>query len=73
MAPSIDTFVDVEVSVKPKKHISHVMTVVQACRCHKSSKNHKMKPRQPKNDATKTLESKKKTMAIKRSHWHGDE
>ena len=59
---------DIEVIVKPKKHISQVMTVVEACRCHKSSKNHKMKPRQPKKDATKTMESKKKTKAIKRSH-----
>jgi len=62
-----DKYLDIEVAIKPKKHISQVMTVLEACRCHKSSKNHKMKPRLPKNDATKSAESKEKTRVIRKS------
>lgn len=65
-----DSYIDVEVVVREHKTRANIMTAYQAAFCHKSSKNHKLKPRSRKRDMTKTVEAKDKAKAIKRSHSH---
>jgi hypothetical protein len=61
-------YMDVEVYVKPHKNISNVMSVGQAVKSGKASKNHKMKPRNNKKDRTKSKESRTWTLCRKHSH-----
>jgi len=59
---------DFEVSVKERKTRRDIMTVGQAIKSHKSSKNHKLKPRSVKRDRTKSPEHKAHTKCVKMSH-----
>lgn len=67
-----EMLLDVEVPMRERKTRANVMTVYEAVVCHKSSKNHKLKPRERKRDATKKQEAKDKARASKRSHQNID-
>lgn len=59
-----------DIMLKPleRKTRRDVMTINHAMKAHKSSKNHKLKPRSIKRDRTKTPVYKAHTKAIKMSH-----
>jgi inhibitor of KinA sporulation pathway (predicted exonuclease) len=59
-----------DIEVQPKQHKSKkdILTVYQALKSQKSSKNHKLKPRTVKRDRTKTPEKKALSKAVRVSH-----
>ena len=60
-----DKYIDIDYIVKKKKVISDILTVKEAIKCHKSSKNHKLVPRKnTKTDRTHTKESKARSKII---------
>lgn len=59
---------DVIMFRKERKTIKDVLTVWEASSAHKSSKNHKLKPRGEKRDKTKT--DKSRAMSIKKRNSH---
>lgn len=59
-------YLDIDVRTPEHKRRSDVLTVYEACKSNKSSKNHKMKPRTNKLDSTKTREVKNRTKEMKR-------
>lgn len=54
--------------VKARKTRRDVLTIAMAIHACKSSKLHKLKPRQPNTDRTKMPEAKSKSKACKMSH-----
>jgi hypothetical protein len=62
---------DFEVVPKQRKTRKDILTVGDAIKAHKSSKNHKLKPRSVKRDRTKSPETKSHSKCIKMSHEIG--
>lgn len=61
-------FMDLHVSPRERKTRAMVMTPLESIMCAKSSKNHKLAPRTPKRDRTKTKEAKAHSKAVRFSH-----
>ena len=61
-------YLDYKVTPRDRKTRAMVMTQAQAIFSKKSSKNHKLPPRQEKRDRTKTKEAKAHSKAIRLSH-----
>jgi hypothetical protein len=59
---------DIDVKVPVRKTRANVLSVQEASKCCKSSKNHKLKPRTPKRDKSKTKEAKQFTKSVRMSH-----
>jgi hypothetical protein len=60
---------DIEIVLKVRKTKSDIMSVSEAIKSNKSSKNHKLNPKPSKKaDRTKSKESKQKTLLKKHSH-----
>lgn len=54
----MECYMDVTCSVRDRKTRKDILTVGDAIRAHKSSKNHKLAPRSIKRDRTKSTEDK---------------
>lgn len=63
----MDAFLDFDICVKERKTRRDVLTVWDAMKAHKSSKDHKLGMRSAKRDQTKMEEGKKK--ALVRRAW----
>lgn len=63
----MDSYLDIEPKVPAHKKRSDIMTPVEATKCRKSSKAHKLKPRSFKRDATKTQLAKALTKQCRRA------
>lgn len=59
---------DIDVSIKERKTRRDILSVGQAVKSKKSSKNHKLKPRSVKRDRTKMPENKTHSKCVKMSH-----
>jgi hypothetical protein len=68
----MDSYLDIEPRVPAHKKRSDIMTPVEATKCRKSSKAHKLKPRSCKRDATKTQVAKAFTKQCWRALDHKD-
>ena len=68
----MDSYLEIEAKVPAHKKRSDIMTPVEATKCRKSSKLHKLKPRTCKRDATKTQVAKAFTKQCRRALDHVD-
>jgi hypothetical protein len=59
---------DMDIVVQPRKTRRDILTPFDAIKACKSSKTHKLRPRSPKRDRTKTQEAKGHTKQVRRAH-----
>lgn len=59
----MENLLDIDIKMRVRKTISDILSPAEAIKAGKSSKNHKLKRRQPTKDRTKTVEARTKAVS----------
>lgn len=64
----MEAIYDIDVPIKSRKTIKDILTPIESIKACKSSKLHKLKPRNNKVDRTRSKENRMKSICKKNSH-----